>query len=165
MRIEEELTLGIDLGIASCGWALIKGGDGDGAIIAMGVWMFDAPETDKERTPTNQLRRGFRSMRRVLKRRRQRMDEIRRLLRQHGLIEDDGKRALWIKDGEGTLLNPWTLRAKGLDHRLTGPEFAVALGHIAKHRGFKSNSKRDRGANAPKETSEMLTAIEENRKL
>lgn len=36
---------------------------------------------------------------------------------------------------------------------------AVALAHIAAHRGFKSNSKRDRGANAADETSKMLKAI------
>ena len=39
----------------------------------------------------------------------------------------------------------------------------MALGHIAKHRGFKSNSKRDRGANAPKDSSEMLEAIDATR--
>ena len=66
MEIREDLTLGIDLGIASCGWAVIRGGDGAGEIVGMGVWMFDAPETDKDRTPTNQLRRQHRGLRRVL---------------------------------------------------------------------------------------------------
>jgi CRISPR-associated endonuclease Csn1 len=33
------------------------------------------------------------------------------------------------------------------------------LGHIAKHRGFKSNSKRDKGENAPQDSSKMLTAV------
>jgi CRISPR-associated endonuclease Csn1 len=158
MRIDEDLTLGIDLGIASCGWAVIRGGDGEGEIVKLGVWMFDAPETDKERTPTNQLRRGFRGMRRVLKRRRQRMHAIRRLFKQHGLIESEATDALRVAS-----LDPWRLRAVGLDRKLTGPEFAVALGHIAKHRGFKSNSKRDRGANKADDSSKMLSAIDETR--
>ena len=134
MVIHENRTLGIDLGIASCGWAVIEVDDDCmGRIVAMGSRTWDAPETDKERTPTNQLRRGHRGMRRVLKRRRQRMSEIRRLFRDHGLIEVQGPTGLRIAE-----LNPWTLRAEGLDRKLTGHELAVALGHIAKHRGFKS---------------------------
>jgi CRISPR-associated endonuclease Csn1 len=159
MVIHENRTLGIDLGIASCGWAVIEDdGDGQGHIVAMGSRTWDAPETDKERTPTNQLRRGHRSMRRVLKRRRQRMNEIRRLFREHGLIEVQGTSGLRIAE-----LDPWTLRDEGLDRKLTGHELAVALGHIAKHRGFKSNRKGERGANAGDESSKMLKAIGETR--
>jgi CRISPR-associated endonuclease Csn1 len=43
---------------------------------------------------------------------------------------------------------------------MTGPELAVALGHIARHRGFRSNAKREHGANAADETSKMKKAIE-----
>lgn len=154
MHIREGLTLGLDLGIGSCGWAVITEPDASGGIIAMGVRTFDVPETDKERTPTNQLRRQHRGLRRVLRRRRQRMSELRRMFKDGSLIEGDGKSALKIAGND-----PWRLRAEGLDRRLTGPELAVVLGHIAKHRGFKSNSKRDRGKNAPKDSSAMLKAI------
>ena len=157
MQICEDLTLGIDLGIASCGWALIRQDHTGREIVDWGARTFDVPETDKERTPTNQLRRGFRGMRKVIRRRRQRMNEIRKLFKQAGLLSGDGKSALWIKDG--TLVDPWKCRAEGLDRRLNPPEFAVALGHIAKHRGFKSNSKR--GSNEPaSDDSKMLKEIE-----
>ncbi len=159
MDIHENRTLGIDLGIASCGWAVIEQDeDGSGRIVAMGSRTWDAPETDKERTPTNQLRRGHRGMRRVLKRRRQRMSEIRRLFRSHGLIEVQGPTGLRVAQ-----LDPWSLRAEGLERKLSGPELAVALGHIAKHRGFKSNRKGERGANASDDSSKMLKAIHETR--
>lgn len=154
----EGLVLGIDLGIGSCGWALIDEASASDRIVAMGVRTFDVPETDKERTPTNQIRRQFRGLRRVIRRRRQRMNAIRRLFCECGLIADERKDSLKVPG-----LDPWALRAQGLDRKLAGPEFAVALGHIAKHRGFRSNSKRDRGANAPKESSEMLNAIEATR--
>ncbi len=154
MDIHENLVLGLDLGIASCGWAVID--LETSAIVGMGSRTWDAPETDKERTPTNQIRRTHRGMRRVIKRRRQRMDAVRKLFRDHGLIEGHGSGALRVKD-----LDPWALRAAGLERRLTGPEFAIALGHIAKHRGFKSNAKRDRGANASDDSSKMLKAIGE----
>lgn len=125
-----------------------------GEIVALGVRTFDVPETNKERTPTNQLRRQHRGMRRVLRRRRQRMDALRSLFKNHGLLETAEKDSLKIPG-----MDPWSLRAEGLERALTDAEFAVALGHIAKHRGFKSNSKRDRGENAPKESSAMLKAI------
>lgn len=162
MQIQENLILGIDLGIASCGWAVIDESRPDDRIVAMGVRTFDAPETDKERTPTNQLRRQFRGMRRVTRRRAQRMSTLRQVFRDAGLIPTSSKNALWIHSRDsGKLLDPWELRAQALERKLTGEELAVVLGHIAKHRGFKSNSKRDRGANAPKETSEMLKKINE----
>ena len=99
--------------------------------------MFDVPETDKERTPTNQLRRGNRLLRRVLRRRRNRMNELRRLFHGEGLLASEGSDAL-KRPG----LDPWALRARGLDKLLTPVEFAVVLGHIAKRRGFKSAAKR-----------------------
>jgi len=155
MDIHENRTLGIDLGIASCGWAVIERDEEGGRIVAMGTRTWDAPETDKERTPTNQLRRQHRGMRRVLKRRRQRMNAIRKLFREQGLIEVQGPTGLRI----GTL-DPWELRAAGLDRKLTGPELAVALGHIAKHRGFKSNRKSDRGGNQTPEATKFNSGLE-----
>jgi len=158
MDIREDLTLGIDLGIGSCGWAVIRQNEQSGQILGWGIRTFDVPETDKKRTPTNQLRRGHRSARKVLRRRRQRMDAVRKLFKEAGLLDGNGKSALWVKRGD-QLLNPWTLRAEALERKLSGPEFAVALGHIAKHRGFKSNSKRQ--SNDPaSDDAKMLKEIE-----
>lgn len=44
-------------------------------------------------------------------------------------------------------LNPYTLRAKGLDEALKPEEFARALFHINQRRGFKSNRKTDKKDN------------------
>ncbi len=156
MEIRDELTLGIDLGIASCGWAIIKDGGQSREILDWGARTFDAPETDKERTPTNQLRRQHRGLRKVIRRRRQRMAEIRRLFKANQLLDSDSKSALKVSG-----LDPWRLRVEGLDRRLTGKELAIALGHIAKHRGFRSNSKRK--SNESSDDSKMLSAIRETR--
>lgn len=151
--------LGIDLGIASCGWALletIQGGPGEtpeANILGMGVWLFDAPETDKERRPKNQLRAAARGQRRVLRRRRQRMNAIRKLFAGLGLLAHARQDALKLPG-----LDPWSLRAAALDRALSDAELAVALGHIARHRNFRSNRKSD-GANAADESSRMLKAI------
>lgn len=150
-------VLGLDGGIASIGWALIETGDGWGEIVAAGVRMFDAPETDKERTPTNQIRRLHRGQRRVIRRRRQRMAGIRALFMRHGLLREANRDAL-----KQPGLDPWSLRVAALDRRLEPVELAVSLGHIARHRGFRSNSKRS-GANAPDDDRKMLRAMEASR--
>lgn len=154
------LVFGIDLGIASCGWAVLRHptpGDPSGEIVAMGSWMFDVPETDKERTPTNQIRRGNRLLRRVIRRRAQRMAEIRRLFAQHGLLAGNEPDAL-----KRAGLDPWELRARGLDKPLSPAEFAVALGHIAKRRGFKS-ARKGKEANTAGDDQKMLKALEATR--
>ncbi len=116
--------------------------------------MFDVPETDKERTPTNQIRRGNRLLRRVIRRRAQRMAEIRRLFAQHGLLGGHEPDAL-----KRAGLDPWELRARGLDKPLSPAEFAVALGHIAKRRGFKS-ARKSKEANTTGDDQKMLKALE-----
>ena len=151
-------VLGLDGGIASMGWALIEI-DEDcwrGAIVDAGVWMFDAPE-EKSQNGTklkSELRRTFRGQRRVIRRRRQRMNEVRRILHRRGLLPSVDRETL-----KQPGLDPWRLRAEGLDRLLTPMEFAVALGHIARHRGFKSNSKGAKTTDAADETSKMKKAI------
>jgi len=151
-------SLGIDLGIASCGWALIETDMAQGQIIACGVRTFDAPETDKERTPTNQLRRQFRGMRRVMRRRRQRMAQLRVLFQQHGLLREAHRDALRFPE-----LDPWQLRVVALDKKLAPEELAIALGHIARHRGFRSNKKNQ--GNEAGDDGRVLKAAAANQEI
>ncbi|CAP56066.1 conserved hypothetical protein [Gluconacetobacter diazotrophicus PA1 5] len=158
--IDESLTFGIDLGIGSCGWAVLRRPSAfgrKGVIEGMGSWCFDVPETSKERTPTNQIRRSNRLLRRVIRRRRNRMAAIRRLLHAAGLLPSTDSDAL-KRPGH----DPWELRARGLDKPLKPVEFAVVLGHIAKRRGFKSAAKR-KATNISSDDKKMLTALEATR--
>jgi CRISPR-associated endonuclease Csn1 len=131
-------VLGLDCGIASVGWAVIETDveAASGTIIACGTRMFDTPETDKERRPKSELRRMYRGQRRVIRRRRQRMNAVRKLLQEHGLLPDAKSEALKFQG-----IDPWAVRAKAADTVLSKEELAIALGHIARHRGFKSNAK------------------------
>ena len=162
--------LGIDLGIASCGWGVIEVGDAaDGKIVVAGVRCFDAPLIDKTGEPKSATRRTARGQRRIVRRRRQRMNTIRRLLVEQGLLTDPSQDALHqalrrvSPAQDRSQITPWTLRAAAHQRLLTNDELAVVLGHIARHRGFRSNSKSEAGANAADETSKMKKAMEATR--
>jgi CRISPR-associated endonuclease Csn1 len=147
-------VLGLDCGIASVGWAVldIDTAEERGAILACGTRMFDTPETDKERRPKSELRRMYRGQRRVIRRRRQRMNAVRLLLKEHGLLASSDNEALKFQG-----IDPWAVRGKAVEKMVSATELAIALGHIARHRGFKSNAK-SRGENDA-EGSKMKKAM------
>jgi len=167
--------LGIDLGIASCGWGVIEVRDKAGSIFvkdgkaAVGVRCFDAPLVYKTGEPIAAQRRWARGQRRVIRRRRQRMNAIRDLLHRNGILPDAKDDALALalrrisRPGHKPQVTPWALRAVAHDRVLTDDEFAVVLGHIARHRGFRSNSKREATSNAAGAPSKMKKAMEETR--
>ncbi len=155
--------LGVDGGIASIGWAVIETSADEtttGGVVAVGVRTFNSPEEKTQSGPRlkSAERRQFRGQRRVTNRRRQRMNALRELFVAHGLLANSGKDAL-----RAPALDPWCMRADALNRPLTPIELAVALGHIARHRGFRSNAKRAFGANAASDSSKMLSAIEATR--
>jgi CRISPR-associated endonuclease Csn1 len=161
--------LGVDLGIASCGWGVIETAEPDGHVVAAGVRMFDAPLVDKTGEPKSAQRRAARGQRRVIRRRRQRMNAVRKLLQQNGLLPDASPGALHeamrriSPKGIYPPITPWSLRAAAHQRALTNDELAIVLGHIARHRGFRSNSKSESNANAADETSKMKKAMEATR--
>lgn len=136
-----ERILGIDLGIASLGWAVIEHDNEDDTnnkIVDCGVRLFTAAETPKEKESPNKARREARGIRRVIKRRRVRMNEIKKLCITNGLLNvndfdlDDG-----IYNSKANRTDVWKLRHDAL-HRILSPnELARIMIHIAKHRGFK----------------------------
>lgn len=137
-------VLGLDVGIASVGWWLLTVPDPSDKqpvepdIGTGGTWMHDAPE-DRTQSGTklrSEARRLFRGQRKVIRRRRLRMNQLRRLFAEHGLLDGAERDALQVKG-----VDPWALRVAGLDRALEPQELAIALGHIARHRGFKSNAK------------------------
>ncbi|ABD90012.1 CRISPR-associated endonuclease, Csn1 family [Rhodopseudomonas palustris BisB18] len=161
--------LGIDLGIASCGWGVVDISGAGGGIIATGVRCFDAPLIDKTGEPKSATRRTARGQRRIVRRRRQRMNGVRRLLCEFGLLPDPRPDALnqamrrISTASAAAQVTPWTLRAAAHQRLLSNEELAVVLGHIARHRGFRSNAKNEAGANAADETSKMKKAMEATR--
>ena len=133
--------LALDLGSTSLGWAMVRLNDRNEpiAVIKAGVRIFSDGRNPKDGSSLAVTRRDARAMRRRRDRLLKRKARMMNTLLAHGFFpkSEDDRKAL-------ELLNPYELRAKGLDEALTGEEFARALFHINQRRGFKSNRKTDK---------------------
>ena len=128
-------TLGLDIGIASVGWAALA----ENRILDLGVRCFDKAETAKDGEPLNLARRTARLTRRRLYRRAWRLTKLARLLRRERLIPDSS----YFKDQPGFDSAVWQLRVEGLDRQLSSTEWARVIYHLCKHRGFHWVSKAE----------------------
>lgn len=137
------ITLGLDIGIASVGWAVL----GETRIIDLGVRCFDKAETAKEGKSLNKIRRDARLLRRRLRRRAWRLKRLARLLKRDGLIDDARlfeKQTPVIKaTNSSSPVSLWQLRVGGLDRCLGNEEWARVIYHLCKHRGFHWQSRAE----------------------
>lgn len=138
-------TLGIDIGIASIGWAVIEGeytqnGLENKRIIDSGVRIFTKAENPKNRESLALPRRLARSARRRNARRRARMNRVKTYLSKvMGLDPEcflqEGKLASFFQTSPD-FISPWELRERGLCRVLNKEELARVILHIAKRRGY-----------------------------
>ena len=136
--------LALDLGSTSLGWAMIRlnAESQPCAVIKAGVRIFSDGRNPKDGSSLAVTRRDARAMRRRRDRLLKRKDRmVRSLIEHHFFSADEVRRKTLVT------LNPYTLRAKGLDEALSGEEFGRALFHINQRRGFKSNRKTDKKDN------------------
>ena len=153
-------TLGLDIGIASIGWAVL-GNDEDGTpnrIIDLGVRIFESAEVQKTGESLAAPRRDARSARRRLRRHRHRLERIRYLLVQQGVLTQEEMTHLHDKSD---MVSPYQLRTEGLDRLLNAREFSKVLIHLAQRRGYQSNSTAEEAKNE-KENGIIKSAILEN---
>jgi len=136
-----QYRLALDLGATSLGWALVQLDKHRNpcAIIRAGVRIFPDGRNPKDGSSLAVTRRAARAMRRRRDRLLKRKARMHKLLVDHGFFPADepARKAL-------ELLNPYQLRAKGLDEVLMPAEFARALFHINQRRGFQSNRRTDK---------------------
>lgn len=125
-------SLGIDLGIASCGFALVDLANQE--IVEIGSHLFETPVNPKNNVSLASERRKQRSARRNIKRTKDRLKHCMRLFKQFNLVPQDAN-APWLQPRKGERL-PLELRAYGLDNVLTGREFAQVLYTLCSRRGY-----------------------------
>ncbi len=123
-KIHEKVNVGFDIGIASVGWSVVD--NETGKILEEGVSLFPSGTASK-----NVERRGFRQSRRLLRRRRNRLDDLKKLLDEKGFSFNEAS----------VVENPYAVRVKGLTQRLSPEELATALYHLAKRRGISYDLK------------------------
>ncbi len=141
------MRLGLDIGTNSIGWWLYET-DGQGAsariadVIDGGVRIFSDGRDPKSKASLAVERREARAMRRRRDRYLRRRTALMKVLAKSGLMPSDPDEAKALE-----LLDPYELRATGLDEALPLMHFGRALFHLNQRRGFKSNRKTDRGDN------------------
>ncbi len=171
-RIAEDTVLGLDLGVKSVGWCLLRvdGGHPTG-IIDMGVRIFDAGMDGDVSTGQAEsravARRQARQQRRMTERRARRKRNVLRVLQRAGLLPAGTPDEL-IPPLDQVLLKrhhgaagagapallahvlPYWLRARALTQPLAPDELGRAFYHLAQRRGYLSNrratgDKKDKG--------------------
>ncbi|MDO5480907.1 MAG: type II CRISPR RNA-guided endonuclease Cas9 [Candidatus Saccharibacteria bacterium] len=158
-------SLGLDIGTTSVGWAVLN--EDIKRIEDLGVRIFDTPENPKNGESLARPRRDARSSRRRLRRRRQRLNSLKRFFIEEKLLsQDEIEQLLQSKTKENSeKYNPYQLRAKAINEKVTNDELFVALYHIAKRRGYKSNRKKVEENDKGSDNSHVLAAINKNKEL
>ncbi len=132
----EKKVLGLDIGIASVGWTLLEKKDDEfKRIIDLGVVTFSKLE-DKDGKLKNQQRRDKRSKRRQRRRKTLRKQDLKDLFETDLNIKFD-------KINFSNFKNPFELKLKGLNEKLSIEELCIVLFHYMKYRGFQSTRKVD----------------------
>ena len=132
--------LGIDIGETSIGWFILKLNERMEVcdIVDGGVYIFPDGREAKSREPLSVSRRMARGIRRNNDRKKSRKRRLIRLLVETGI---------WPKSVEEQKklesLDPFVLRQKAVNEKISLPELGRALFHLNQGRGFKSNRKSD----------------------
>ncbi len=193
MSQQGSLVLGLDLGVASIGWALLD--PENQRFAAAGVRVFDSGmdqrkfEKGEAGGSNNVERRQARLHRRQLRRRAARHRDLFECLQKAGLLPQEPhggfpeNRHAILTELDRQLTGTWTpriraeapdvvapehvlpyyLRARALDHALEPHELGRALYHLGQRRGFKSN--RREGRKVAPEAAAGKKAAEERSKV
>lgn len=137
------MRLGLDIGTNSIGWWLFA--TTDGAVTSVtdgGVRIFSDGRDPKSKASLAVDRRLARGQRRRRDRYLRRKAALMKRMAQVGLMPADPVEAKALE-----LMDPYSLRAVGLDGPIPLTHLGRALFHLNQRRGFKSNRKTDRGDN------------------
>lgn len=162
---QQNYILGLDLGIASVGWACVWIDENEHLIglLDCGVRTFERAEVPKTGDSLAKARREARSVRRLIRRRAHRLLRLRRLLKHEGILTaaDFGANRL----PENLPIDAWALRVEGLDRKLAPKEWAAALLHLVKHRGYLSQRKSELQEDGKSELGRLLAGVAQNHEL
>lgn len=151
-------SLGLDIGTTSIGWAVID--LENKRIHDVGVRIFEKPEDPQSGKSLAEPRRTARSTRRRLKRRKQRLNALKTFFVTHDLLTREEIEQLLSPNNH---YDPYEIRARAVAEKVSTPELFLALYHITKRRGYKSNRKSLEEKDT--EGSRVLSALSDNAQL
>ncbi len=171
---KERIVLGLDIGIGSVGWGLVKLNEqkyedkkpnGDvytkyrikgGEIIDCGVRSFQVPQDRQKKSLA--VKRGMaRRARKATRHKAQRLKRLIRLAKEYGLIGEDFSREKDLKPKKGDTEEKWDIwhvRNRALEEKVTDLELFRIMYHIAKHRGFYFHTKAEEMKEGDKNSEE-----------
>ena len=143
--MERKYGIGLDIGIGSVGYAVIsKTNNLDARIEDIGVRLFNSGENIHQKASNAQERRGYRSTRRLLRRRKHRKERIKKFFLKIKLMNEMQLKAWQEQNGNQNVLQT---RIKGLNEKLTPEEILDCIIHICNRRGYREfygdDSKKD----------------------
>lgn len=131
---KRQYCFAFDIGIGSCGWAVVSENEtGNRRIEDAGSRIFDSGEMNEGKDRKSQERRGFRAVRRVLRRRQHRKELLKNYVRYIQFMSDYEIRCACESPADKIL----PVKVKGLDEKLTKAELLQVLIHACNHRGYK----------------------------
>ncbi|MEM6609816.1 MAG: type II CRISPR RNA-guided endonuclease Cas9 [Pseudomonadota bacterium] len=149
--------LGLDLGTNSIGWFLFGlNRENIDSVIDGGVRIFADGRDPKSGASLAVDRRAARAQRRRRDRFLRRKAALMKRMAETGLMPSDPEEAKSLE-----ALDPYQLRAEGLDKALPLAHFGRALFHLNQRRGFKSNRKTDRGDNESGKIKDATKRLDE----
>lgn len=163
MQKKLRYTIGLDIGIASVGWAALFLNENDEAcgIVRAGVHTFNEAVFDQSRITGAAKRRGFRSGRRRTRRKASRIQRVKGLLQRENIISKKDIEQYFSGIVKDVYFLRWVAIQDEPVYILNNKELAQILIYFAKHRGYKSNTTYEQ---TDTEGKKVLTALSTNKK-
>lgn len=132
--MKRKCGIGLDIGIGSIGYVVIsRTNNFDARIEDLGVRVFDSGENIRKKASNAQERRGYRSVRRLLRRRKHRKERVKKFFLKIKLMDEIQLKAWEERNGDQNVLQT---RIKGLSEKLKPEEILDCIIHICNHRGY-----------------------------
>lgn len=126
--------IGLDVGIGSIGWSVLRNDAECKRIEDFGVRIFDSGELDNGKNRKSQDRRRYRSARRLVTRRSHRKHRLKAHLVNIGFVTMRDIDS-YFESADNNIIKT---RVKGLDEKLSPAELVACLIHICNYRGFSN---------------------------
>lgn len=128
--------IGLDIGIGSVGWAVVRNDEDCKRLEDFGVRIFESGEIieNNKNIRNSQKRRKYRGMRRRIRRRNHRKERLKNYLENIEFVSRAELSEFFAKNNHDII----DIRVRALDEKVTPVELTAALLHIAKRRGYKA---------------------------